>query len=85
VHFAGAVNVDHMGTGWSGWGALARACAIALVVLLLAGRVPASATAALGLGLAAIAALAGAVLFVHERGNVEGAPAAYRPPGGSAA
>jgi hypothetical protein len=39
----------------------------------------------LGLGLAAIAALAGAVLFLHERGDVEGAPAAYRPPGGSAA
>lgn len=115
VHFAGAVHVDHMGSGWSGWGVLAGVCAAALVLLVLSGRVPASATAAvgaamfvftalaiatgdahvgmhgrafgvevdstrwpawLGLGLAAIAALASSVSFLRERGDVERAPTA---------
>jgi hypothetical protein len=38
VRVGGVVHVDHMTSGWSGWGALAGLCAMGLLVLVLAGR-----------------------------------------------
>jgi hypothetical protein len=38
MQMAGAIGVHSTTSGWSGWGALAGICALALVVLVLAGR-----------------------------------------------
>lgn len=49
MRVGGLVDVRNTASGWSGWGALAGICAIALLVLVLARR-PSPATLALGLG-----------------------------------
>ena len=58
VRVADAVHVDHMASGWSGWGALAGVCAVALLVFMIAGRVPASALVAVGAAMFVFTALA---------------------------
>jgi hypothetical protein len=65
VRVGGMVGVDHMASGWSGWGALAGLCAVVLVVLAIGGRAQASATAAAGAALFVLAALAVATADAH--------------------
>jgi hypothetical protein len=65
VHVAGAVQVHHMASGWSGWGALAGVCAVALLVFVIAGRMPAAATAAAGAAMFVLAVLAVATGDAH--------------------
>lgn len=49
MRMTGVIDVHNTASGWSGWGALAGMCAIALLVLAVADR-PSPATVALGLG-----------------------------------
>ena len=53
----GGVHVDHMTSGWSGWGALAGLCAIGLLVLVLACRSRFTTAAALGAAMLCFTAL----------------------------
>lgn len=65
VRVADAVHVDHMASGWSGWGALAGVCAVALLVFMIAGRVSASASVAVGAAMFVFTALAVAAGNAH--------------------